>query len=205
MSKSDSFSPISYRVTAILPQSVPPLHFHSPTAGVHPTPAQVCEGQIPFLPACCFPATFDRVHIRRALVHQPVPDKQRRLPWSGRAGLGFGLLPFQCDLFRVVRSPSVNYWHLWNTREANERCRCFWVGSTCGVHSPVTVRAVPSYRRLFPEHSASSDSGAQSAAFLLLWYDKQHLHYTPPMTPNRCIDSNHYLTQFFFIGFQLLH
>lgn len=65
------------------------MHFHSPTTGVQYTPAQACEGQVPFLPACRFPAAaavaLGRVHIWRALVHQPVNKEQQVGGFAPRA------------------------------------------------------------------------------------------------------------------------
>lgn len=76
------------------------VHFHNPTNGVQYSPAQASGGQVPFLPACRFPAaaavTLGLVHIWRAPVHHPIPEGQQVGCFeSGRAGLVFGFLPFQ--------------------------------------------------------------------------------------------------------------
>ena len=76
------------------------VHFHNQITGVQQSPAQACGGQVPFLPACHFPAaaaaTLGLVHIRWAPAHHPIPEGQQVGCFeSGRPGLSFGLLPFQ--------------------------------------------------------------------------------------------------------------
>lgn len=99
--------------------------------------------------------------------------------WSGRAGLVFGILPFQWDcsgwsdhppsnigksIFKegqVAKSYLLSFYQLQSS---------MWV---CCRDPPVKIKVAPSYLRLFQGHSVAADSEALFPGFLLWWWNNQ--------------------------------